>query len=155
MSRPSRVNKALDAVEHLSLRTKIRHLCAEQLGSGQYRDVFVLKQDRRFVVKIERDFSTGEFANASEWRNYINNRDDWFIRGWLAPIAQVTLNSQILVMRRARHGAIETYPRYIPAWLTDCKRTNYGFIGSRFVCCDYSFLTRESRRMKRARWWEL
>jgi hypothetical protein len=154
MSRPSKISKAFDAIVGLSLRSAMRHVCGEEVGYGLYRDVYLMKQDPRFVVKIERDMSQGMFANVTEWRNYLNNRDDQFIGPWLAPCETITETGQILVMRRVRHAPVEAYPNLIPSYLTDCKRTNYGFIGKRFVCCDYSFLLSNTRHMKKARWWD-
>lgn len=155
MSRPTNASKALAEVSHLSLRTIMRHICGEQLGEGLFRDVYVMKQDKRFVVKVERDMSTGMFANATEWRNYVDNHEDQQIGPWLAPCEAVNETGQILIMRRIRHEPLVSYPKHVPSCFTDLKRTNYGFLGARFVCCDYSFLLRVPFRMKRAKWWEL
>ncbi|WP_287059492.1 hypothetical protein, partial [Algoriphagus sp.] len=45
----------------------IEKICGELIGKGTYRDVYELKANPRYVVKIERDMSTGRFCNATEY----------------------------------------------------------------------------------------
>jgi len=133
-------------------------LCGELLGTGIYRDVYVLKQNPEYVVKIERDMSTGAFANATEWRNYINNREWTWFSCWLAPCELITEYGNVLIQRRVRtEGKLKKdYPTHIPVLFTDTKYSNFGWIGKQFVCCDYSYLvpaTLHKKKLRRARWW--
>jgi hypothetical protein len=133
-------------------------ICDELLGKGLYRDVYVLRQNPDYVVKIERNLGTGQFANVCEWRNYINNKDwEWFEK-WLAPCEIITYDGQVLIQKRIMHGKKKDYPKLIPAMFTDTKYRNFGWIGTRFVCCDYSFIPfyiikTGNSKMKKAKWW--
>lgn len=139
--------------------TTVRLICGEKIGAGLYRDVYVLKQDSNYVVKVERDMSTGNFANVTEWRNYIENKEWTYIKDWLAPIELITETGQILIQRRVtlEGKKCKDFPKYIPAAFTDLKRKNFGWIGEQFVCCDYSFLIpihpKFNKRLKYAQWW--
>ncbi len=141
-----------------SIKAAKRFLCGEHLGSGVHRDVYVLKQNPNFVVKIERDMAGGTFANVTEWRNYINNREWTWFEQWLAPCELITEQGHILIQQRVfTTGKLKKdYPTHVPTLFTDLKYANFGWIGDRVVCCDYAFLMYVSiykNKMKRARWW--
>lgn len=149
----SKVDKAMSQAPR-SINRFVRSLCGEQLGVGLSRDVYVFEPDPRYVAKIERDNSQGDFANVCEWRNYINLRDWSQFARWLAPCVAIRESGQVLIQRRVRFRAPELYPTHVPSLLTDLKYANYGWLGKRFVCCDYAFLIIGTPyRMKRARWW--
>lgn len=136
--------------------TIANRICGELIGKGLYRDVYVFKQNPDYVVKIERDMAIGNFANATEWRNYINNKEWKWLEQWLAPCELINLTGQILIQQRVEHRPRKFYPTHVPACFTDLKLANFGFIGDRFVCCDYSFLTfvmKSSKAMRYAKWW--
>lgn len=136
----------------------VKSICGDMIGVGLYRDVYILKQNPAYVVKIERDITNGMFANVTEWRNYINNREWKWFEKWLAPCEIISATGQVLIQQKVTHGKRKDYPKYIPAIFTDLKVKNFGFIGKRFVCCDYSFLPiftvqLGKRSMKYAKWW--
>lgn len=144
----------------LALRGKtiaqiIKFNCGEKIGEGVHRDVYELKTNPEYVVKIERDPSTGDFANVTEWRNYINNKDWKFLGQWLAPCELINETGQVMIQRRVEHRRRKDYPKYIPSVFTDLKLRNFGWIGDRFVCCDYSFMpfTLGKNKMKYVKWW--
>lgn len=150
--------KEIKAISDLCAGKKLNHIvksiCGEKIGSGLYRDVYVLKQNPKYVVKIERDMSTGVFANATEWRNYIDNLEwNWFSK-WLAPCEMITETGQVLIQQRVCfHKERKFYPNHIPALFTDIKVGNFGWIADRFVCCDYSFLLNKvGNKMRTAKW---
>lgn len=135
-------------------------LCGELLGTGCYRDVYVFKQFPDYVIKIERDMSTGNFANAMEFRNYINNKDWNLLSGWLASCELINVTGSVLIQERVYWDGKrrKDYPKYVPAIFTDLKLKNFGWIGERFVCCDYSFfpvfiIMVGKNKMKYAKWW--
>jgi hypothetical protein len=129
-----------ELIEQMRIVQLKKRICGKQIGVGLYRDVYVLKSNPNYVVKIERDMSTATFANVTEWRNYINNKEwKWFAE-WLAPCEMINTNGQVLIQRRVEHRKREDYPKYIPGVFTDLKLQNFGWIGDRFVCCDYSFI---------------
>ena len=141
------------------IKQQMKILCGEKIGSGLYREVFVLKENPSFVVKVERDQSTGQFANVTEWRNYIDNREwKWFAK-YLASCEFISASGRILIQRRLEHRDKKEYPKKIPAMFTDTKYKNFGWIGNQFVCCDYSFIPfyivrKGGKKFKRAKWWE-
>lgn len=138
-----------------------KNICGALLGRGLYRDVYVLKQNPDYVVKIERDMSHGMFANATEWRNYINNKDWNFLSEWLAPCELINETSQIMIQQRVYWDGKrrKDYPTHIPGMFTDKKLKNFGWLSDdRFVCCDYSFMTTfliqvGKSKYKYAKWW--
>ena len=135
--------------------TIVKKLCGEKIGSGAYRDVYVLKAFPDYVVKIERDMSTARFANVTEWQNYVNNAHWNLLDGWLAPCLMINQTGSVLVQQRVTPGRRKDYPKYIPAVFTDLKLQNSGWIDGKFCCCDYSFMTTVigKKKMKYAKWW--
>lgn len=132
----------------------VNKLCGEKIGHGLYRDVYVLKAFPEYVVKIERDMSLAQFANATEWANYMNHSWDNIVGDWLAPCLMINQTGSILIQRRITHGKRKDYPKYIPAVFCDLKLQNFGWVDGKFVCCDYSFmLTMIKREWKYAKWW--
>ncbi len=118
----------------------VKALCGELLGSGVYRDVYAFSGFPEYVIKIERDMNKGIFANVTEWRNYIDNAEFKWLEQQLAPCILINQTGQVLVQRRVEHRARKEYPKFIHWIFTDVKLSNFGWIGNRFVCCDYSFL---------------
>jgi hypothetical protein len=155
------MNKSLiKDIQHLCSHRELKGIkkliCGKKIGSGVYRDVYVLKQDDNYVVKIERNMNTGTFANVTEWRNWINNKDWEYIKDWLAPIELINTTGNIMIQKRVslEGKTLEDFPKEIPALFTDTKITNFGWINDKFVCCDYSFFTTiiGSKKYKRAKW---
>ena len=150
----SEIIKLFNKNQKLSL--VVKNLCGQHLGSGLFRDVYVFKQDHKWVIKIERDTNNGAFANATEWRNWINNAEFSKMAKFLAPCLTISEYSNVLIQRRVMReidGCKNEFPKYIPSWFTDTKRGNFGFIGKQFVCCDYSFLRNVDFKMNKAKFW--
>lgn len=137
-----------------------KSICGELLGRGVYRDVYVLKFNPEFVVKIERDPGTGQFANVTEWRNY-NDFKDWdLLKDWLAPIELISETGQVMIQRRVslEGKRKKDFPAKIPWPFSDLKYKNFGWLNGRFVCCDYSWFRYPTRKPKEgdlvtAKWW--
>lgn len=133
----------------------IKKFCGEKIGEGCYRDVYIFKPDDRYVVKIEKDPSEARFANVTEWRNWIENKEWVQFSKYLAPCEAINETGQILVQRRVtRHIDDDTkkFPKKIPSLFTDLKYFNFGWIGDQFVCYDYSFLKNVPFKMRTVRW---
>lgn len=133
----------------------IKEFCGEEIGSGSCRTVYEFKLNPNYVVKYERDMDRGLFANVTEWRNYINNRYDIKLGPWLAPIELINEGGTILIQRRAKQKSFDKYPEYIPSNFTDRKYQNFGWIGKRFVCVDYSYMIPCSYRLKKSKFWDV
>lgn len=117
-----------------------KQICGELIGFGCYRSVYALKGNPDYVVKIEDDPTTGTFANITEWRNYINNREWKFLADYLAPCELITEDGRVLIQRRVTFKSKELYPTHVPIMFTDIKTANFGWIGKQFVCCDYAYI---------------
>jgi len=126
-----------------------------------YRDVYALKKFPDYVVKIERDMTQAMFANATEWRNYINNRYWGFVNDWMAPCISINHTGSLMVQRRVywEGRRRKDYPKYVPAVFTDLKLRNFGWTSDdQFVCCDYSYMVVfpvavGKKKMRYAKWW--
>lgn len=130
----------------------IKQVCGDILGEGSYRDVYAMKDFPKLVIKIERSMDEANFANVTEFRNYINNRFWLALKDWLAPCWGITSDGVMMIQRRVTFRDPKHYPALIPSVFTDTKYSNYGWIGKKFVACDYSFLTHSSFRMKKVVW---
>lgn len=147
--------KKLPKIKGKNFKQIIKLICGEFIGEGVYRDVYVLKQDPRFVVKIEPDPSKAQFANVTEWRNYIEWHDHYVVSGGLAPCESISEDGQVLIQCRVnwKDKRRKDYPTHIPGIFTDLKLKNFGWIGNQFVCCDYSFFRHAPLKFRYARWW--
>lgn len=149
------INQVLKMFTGGGTNTVVRRFCGELLGSGVYRDVYVLKQNPKYVVKIVKTRMLANFPNVSEWRNYIDNKHS-AVGKWLAPLEFINLSGSIMVQQRANWEGKEKsdYPKKLPYQLADHKYTNYGWIGEQFVCFDYTFLhfPSKGKRTRNVRW---
>lgn len=132
-----------------------RSICGEKIGCGMYRDTYLLKSNPDYVVKIERNMSKAAFCNVTEWRNYIENREWKWLAEWLAPCEMISIDGIVLIQQRVRYKTRKDYPKHIPACFTDMKLDNFGWIGDKFVCCDYAtllFYCGQRNKMRYAKW---
>lgn len=133
----------------------IDKVCGELIGFGCYRDVYELKGNPRYVVKVERDMSKGRFANAMEYRNWCDLRWWTYLDGWLCPCVRITETSQVLVQKRAKPvKSVDQLPVMVPSIFTDLKPGNFGFIGKRAVIVDYPdvIVVTPTNKFKKAKW---
>lgn len=127
-------------------------LCGELIASGMSRSVYVFRLDTEYVVKVE-DRNTQTFQNVSEWQAWQAVKDTPY-RRWFAPIAQISGNGRILIMKRTKPAT--KFPERMPAFLGDFWKQNYGTLDGRLVCHDYGVHYLYERgltsRMLRAKW---
>lgn len=151
----------LSLINGKSVNQVHKRLCGELLGKGVYRDVYVFKKYPEYVIKIERDMTRANFANVTEFRNYIQNQDWTFLSDWLAPCELINQTGSILIQERVYWDGKrrKDYPMYVPGIFTDLKLKNFGWTKKgQFVCCDYSFMTTYiitvgKNKMRYAKWW--
>lgn len=136
----------------LALTDGFNTLCAEQIGSGLYRNVFAMRFNPALVVKIENEPSR-RWCNVLEWTLWQDWQDYDAVARWLAPCRHLSDGGHVLIMDRTRAALATELPRTLPAFLTDVKPANYGFIGNRFVCHDYAFTVTEMRQSRRRVSW--
>lgn len=135
-------------------RDLARLVCGKPLGRGQYREVFLHRQDSTLVVKTE---SRGQsFANIREWEHW-KDLEGTHLAKWLAPCVDISLTGSVLLQRRVVPViSKKELPRNIPSLFLDTKIENWGMLDGRPVCCDYSHLDFNWKtEMKRAEWWTL
>lgn len=135
----------------------LRYDCGELLSRGLNRDVYVCKHDPKWVIKIQK---TTNFDNTMEWKIWLSlYRSSSEYKKWFPDCLTITESGLVLVQQRIFHGDIKDYPKKIPYFFTDLKIQNYGWIGGRFVCCDYAnvmdnIIRSTSNKLKTAKWWE-
>lgn len=136
-------------------------LCMTRVGSGVSRDVYACTLNpEKWVVKVETD-ADGRFQNVAEhlvWEaaQYMND-----LKRWFAPVVNISDMGRWLVMERTSPVTLEELKRkvkQVPACFTDLKPSNWGKIGTRYVCHDYgvNMVTENglNARLRKAEWWE-
>lgn len=129
-------------------------LCGEKLGSGVHRDVFACRLRDDLVVKVEIENDWRYFSNVHEMKFWSDNQHYDKMSRWLAPCEYLSPDGRILLQHKARIATeYDTMPAQLPAFLTDIKHCNYGFIGDRFVCVDYAItLGTPNLRLRKVDW---
>lgn len=121
-------------------------MLGRKLGSGLNREVYEYKLDSDYVVKIELDSTENHsFQNVEEYNAWCEVRFTKFAK-WFAPCKTISNSGKILIQRRVypiMPESIETHypkaemPKKIPYFFTDIKRSTFGWMDGKFVCCDY------------------
>lgn len=118
----------------------INTLLGEHLGSGTFRDVYEYGLDKDWVIKVENGDSEGD--NWAEWRIWyaVKDRTDG-TKDWFAPCSWISNDGKLLIQKRTKplRTKYKKIPEKIPSFFTDIKDSNFGWIGNRLVCHDYSF----------------
>ena len=109
-------------------------MLGELIGEGMSRKVYACKHDPDYVVKVED--RARMFQNVAEWEAWT------WVRGtkkekWLAPCLDISACGSILLQRRAGPLRPQARPKTVPAFLTDVKRENFGYLDGHLVCFDY------------------
>lgn len=132
-------------------------LCGSLLGRGIHRDVFECNLRPDLVVKVETGKGLRNFANIYEDRFWTNNQFYSKVADWLAPVKFISPDGRILLQQRARIATpLDPLPDMMPAFLTDFKPDNFGYIDSKLVCVDYSMaLDNPNPRLKKVESWRI
>lgn len=137
----------------------IRNICGKKLGEGVHRTVYQHKYYPNLVVKIEHSVHNADFANVTEWRNYINNREWKFLADFLAPCEAINETGEILIQQKTEPLKRGQAPKEVPVLFTDLKKSNWGMLNGRQVCHDYSFfpiyfIVKGGKKMKKPKWFK-
>ncbi|WP_439397025.1 hypothetical protein ACRQ5Q_08330 [Bradyrhizobium sp. PMVTL-01] len=128
-------------------------LCGERLGQGTASEVFLLKPNPDFVVKLE--ITAQSFQNVAEWEIWSYVRGNPMER-WFAPCKMISDSGTMLIQRRVQPLRLHELPKRIPEFLCDLKPENFGLLDGRFVCSDYGTMVRSlslaSKRLVKAEW---
>lgn len=127
----------------------------KRLGFGAYRTVYEYRFNSKYVLKIADDVN-------GRAENLLENRIWWQINltpaaRWFAPIMEVSIAGQFLIQHKIEQLPHEQYPKKIPAFFTDTKYSNFGWLDGKFVCCDFgsfNIFNGVNTRLKNADWWE-
>lgn len=130
-----------------------RVICGRELGFGEGRTVYECDIRPDLVIKIETP--SHSFQNQGEWRFWNDWRHDADMRTWLAPCEAISPCGTVLLQQRTQPIPREHYPKRLPQFLTDTKRSNFGLLEGRIVCHDYGLVVSEvATDMVEAEWWE-
>lgn len=111
-----------------------RLFCDKSLGYGAGREVFVLGTDETRVVKVEAEAAS--FQNVLEWQTWQDLKETKYGK-FLAPCHLISPCGIVLIQSRVTPLTPELEKVRLPSFLTDFKRSNYGVLDGRVVCCDY------------------
>lgn len=128
-------------------------LCGDKIGEGIHRTVYECKIRPDLVVKVENQ-NLRYFANVLEDKFWIDHQYHKDVVKWLAPIEFLSPDARILLMKRVRpvHNT-DKLPDKLPTFLTDIKRSNFGWLDGKLVCVDYAMtLPNPSLRLRKANW---
>lgn len=146
-----RLSQRIKEVSNLPTTDLVLALTGEPVGLGSTRKVFEVKDFPRYVVKIE--MGTYNWQNILEWENWQMWRDYEPVAKYLAPCRFISKYGDVIIQDRVKHEG--QYPEKLPEFLTDIKKTNFGFIGKKFVCCDYATIMVNPRmRQRKIKWKE-
>lgn len=127
----------------------------DYIGAGSFRDVYKYKQDDNLVIKCAFDDPQMNILEMEVWEMVKYTE----IAKWFAPCISISECGMFLIQKKVETGRKKDYPKKIPAFFSDCKYTNYGWLDNKFVCVDYgSFVSTSlnhkwSQRLKKAEWW--
>lgn len=128
-------------------------LCGDKVGEGIHRKVYECRIRDDLVVKVENgDYRY--FANVLEQKFWNDHSHCDKVARWLAPCEYLSPDGRILLQRRAEQlREKDEIPDKLPAFLTDLKRCNFGWLDGKFVCLDYAMtIPSPSIRMRKTVW---
>jgi len=135
-------------------------LCGNKIGAGSYRTVYEYNLDSKYVIKIEPNATDANITEYILWDEIQGLQKELaWVKDWFAPVLWISPNNKILVMQKTEEKPQKQRPREVPAFFTDLKYDNWGWIGNKFVCHDYGFIYRfikyekKFQKIKKDAWW--
>jgi len=132
----------LDIHNRLEVNMDLIHsIVGKEIGYGSFRCVYEYNLDPKYVVKVEFSGSTNNTSEFLLWEEIqeLTGNLAW-VKKWFAPILWTSPNKKIIVMQRTFEKPEKKRPATIPAFFSDVKQDNFGWIGNNLVCHDYGFL---------------
>jgi hypothetical protein len=128
-------------------------LCGRLLGGGIHRSVYECRIRPDLVVKVESD-ELRYFANVHEHKFWADNQHRDSVARWLAPSEYLSPDGRVSLQKRVDPIApSQELPDALPAFLTDVKRSNFGWLDGRLVCVDYAMAAQSAiARLRRVCW---
>jgi|SRR6478736_9648002 len=138
----------------------ILSLCGKKIGSGAYRTVYDYNLNDKYVIKLEPNATDCNISEYILWDEIQGLKGDLeWVKSWFAKVIWMSPNGKILVMEKTSENPKKERPREVPAFFTDLKYDNWGWIGNRFVCHDYGFLykfikyEKKMQKISKQAWW--
>lgn len=126
----------------------------KEIGFGHSRKVFEYLPDPNMVIKCED--SGDAFANVLEFKLWQDLQYNKHAKKWVAPCYTLSANGIWLLQARTDPPPRSfKWPKQVPAWLTDCKKENFGLLKGKLVCHDYALhkLCDVGARMRKSDFW--
>lgn len=124
---------------HISMDL-IDMLCGDFVGEGQSRIVFDCPLKKGWVTKIVKFPDC--FDNILESELWHSVCDQPEVAKWLAPAGWISGNGRVMLQKKVvpiSETNKKKIPAKIPAFLSDVKFANFGFLGKQLVSVDYAF----------------
>lgn len=148
---------SLDSREAPEILSDLQQIFTQCMGWGENRQVWLMSHRDDLVAKLEKP-GNKRFQNAAEWLVWQGVKDFPHAAKWFAPCEWIGNGGAVLFMKRTMPAQPSQFPKKIPNYFTDMKRTNFGMLDGRFVCHDYGLLLRFidaglTSGMRKADWW--
>ncbi len=125
----------------------------QQIGFGCFREVYECNTDPSVVIKVE--YKSVSFNNIFEWDTWQKLRYTVHHK-WLSPCRFISPCGRILIQDKTEPVSYKELPKFLPVFLTDIKKENFGMLDGKIVCHDYgSNLILEnglSNKVRRVEW---
>lgn len=129
-----------------------RLFAGDVIGTGLYRTVYECPVCPDLVIKVE--IESRSFQNVLEWETWEYNSEYKPVARWLAPCVAISPCGSVLLMKRTTPVPADKFPRTLPAFITDTKRSNFGLYEGRVVCHDYGVCLPDfPLKRRKADWW--
>lgn len=126
----------------------------DSICHGTHRHVFNHATNKDWIVKVENGAQS--FMNIAEYQVWQSVKETKLAK-WFAPVLEISPSGLLLIMPRCQVATInDDLPKSVPAFMTDLKPENWGWLDGRWVCLDYGLhLLHEhgmTSRMRKANW---
>lgn len=132
-------------------------LCLGNLiDNGSTRYVYECRLNKDYVIKVENSTELVVKQNIVEWGFWNININNTDVTRWLAPLVDISPCGTFLIQRRCK-ALPDDYilPEYVPKFLTDVKRDNFGLFDGTLVCMDYGLQKPViDTKLTRVHWYE-
>jgi hypothetical protein len=115
-------------------------LCGDKIGEGCYRSVFECKLRPEWVVKVENG-EARRFCNVLEDEFWATHHTTEAVKRWLAPCIHLSPDARLLIQLRTDPVPSHfRFPKQLPHFLNDVKKSNFGLLKGKLVTHDYAFV---------------
>lgn len=119
----------------------VSSLCGRKIGEGLHRKVYEYNLNEKYVIKLETANTSANMTEYFLWDEIqgLTGNLAW-VKDWFAPVKWISPNGKIIVMQKTEEKPGKPRPTKVPAFFSDLKYNNWGWIGNKFVCHDYGFI---------------